>query len=722
MSERAGETAAAASGNSAPRAGAALERQNGRPRQAESGTRGSSSPLGATPCRDGVNFSVFSKHATGLELLLFDDVEAATPARMIRIDPSANRSYHYWHVFVPGVKPGQIYGYRAEGPWDPVRGMRFDAAKVLLDPYGRAIAFPERYSRTAASEPGDDAATAMKSVVADLSTYDWEGDAPLQRPSAQTIVYEMHVRGFTRHPSSGVGERIRGTFAGVIEKIPYLRSLGITAVELLPVFQFDPQQCPPGKVNYWGYGPVTFFAPHQAYSSRRDPLGALDEFREMVKALHRAGIEVILDVVFNHTSEGEERGPTVCFRGLDNAVYYMLGEDRSRYADYTGCGNTLNANHPIVRRMIVDSLRYWVAEMHVDGFRFDLASVLARDLSGNPVAHPPVLWDIECDPALAGTKLIAEAWDAAGLYQVGSFIGDSWKEWNGRFRDDVRSFFRGESQSVQRIADRILGSPEIYAHKQREAEQSVNFVTCHDGFTLNDLVSYDAKHNEANGEENRDGADDNRSWNCGVEGPSDDPAVEKLRNRQIKNFLAVTLLSLGIPMIAMGDEARRTQFGNNNAYCHDDKTSWFDWALVDKHADVHRFVTLLNARRALREHRRVSLNQLIRQANKRWHGVKLGQPDWGDQSHSLAFEAELREEGLRLYIILNAYWEPLEFEVPPAGESGGWRRWIDTALDSPHDIVPWQSACPVSGRIYPAAARSVVVLLLETLLGGPISA
>ena len=349
---------------------------------------GTSSPLGATPCRDGVNFSVFSKHATGVELLFFDHVDDAQAARVIRIDPVANRTGHYWHVFVPGVTAGQIYGYRVEGPWDPSSGMRFDPTKVLLDPYGRGVAVPDHYSRDAAKETGDNGATAMKSVVVDPSTYDWEGDEPLRRPSAQTIIYEMHVRGFTRHPSSGVGEKTRGTFAGLIEKIPYLQQLGITAVELLPVFQFDAQDCPPGKVNYWGYAPVSFFAPHQAYSSRQDPLGPVDEFRDMVKALHRAGIEVILDVVFNHTAEGGQDGPTLCFRGLDNTAYYILEEDRARYANYTGTGNTLNANHPVVRRMIVDSLRYWVEEMHVDGFRFDLASILARDPSGQPDAKP----------------------------------------------------------------------------------------------------------------------------------------------------------------------------------------------------------------------------------------------------------------------------------------------------------------------------------------------
>ena len=688
---------------------------NSEMKPAENASR--SSPLGATVCPGGTNFSVFSRNASGVELLFFDREEDARPARVVRVDPSTNRSYHYWHVFVPGVQPGQIYGYRIEGPFDPANGMRFDPGKVLLDPCGRGVVVPKNYSREAATEQGDNAATAMKSVVVDPRAYDWEGDTPLERPSFQTIVYEMHVRGFTQHPSSGLTEKTRGTFAGIVEKVPYLHQLGITAVELMPVFQFDAQDCPPGRVNYWGYAPIAFFAPHRAYSSRQDPLGPVVEFRDMVKALHRAGIEVILDVVFNHTAEGDHRGPTLSFRGVDNSTYYILEQEGSRYANYSGTGNTLNANHPIVRRMIVDSLRYWVEEMHVDGFRFDLASILARDSSGHLMSSPPVLWDIESDPSMAGTKFIAEAWDAAGLYQVGSFVGDSWKEWNGRFRDDVRSFFRGEEVTVTRFADRFVGSPEIYSHERREAEQSVNFVTCHDGFTLNDLVSYNQKHNEANGEDNRDGANDNRSWNCGVEGPTDDPEVEKLRNRQVKNFLAVTILSLGLPMILMGDEVRRTQRGNNNAYCQDNEISWFDWTLVTKHADVLRFVKLLIARRLLRdseaEFQRLGLDQLLRQAKVSWHGVGLGQPDWSTSSHSLALSIEVRTQKLRFHVIVNAYWEPLDFELPPLddGDEGRWRRWIDTALDSPHDIVEWQEASPVPGQSYQAGPRSVVVLL-----------
>ena len=676
---------------------------------------GHSSPLGASVTASGVNFSVFSRSAAAVELLLFDCEDNTQPARVVPIDPVTNRTYHYWHVFVPGLKPGQLYGYRIDGPSDPAKGMRFDPTKVLLDPYGRGVVVPKSYSRAAARSKGDNARTSMKSVVVDPDAYDWEGDTPLCRPASRTIIYEMHVRGFTRHSSSGVPENTRGTYAGLVEKIPYLQQLGITAIELLPVFQFDAQDAPPGRVNYWGYAPVSFFAPHQAYSSRPEALGAVNEFRDMVKALHRAGIEVILDVVFNHTGEGDHNGPTLSFRGLENSVYYVLEPDRSRYANYSGTGNTLNANHPVVRRLILDSLRYWVEKMHIDGFRFDLASILERDESGNLMPNPPVLWDIDSDPVLAGTKLIAEAWDAVGLYQVGSFIGDSWREWNGRFRDDVRSFFRGDEGSVVPLADRLLGSPQIYGHKQREAEQSVNFVTCHDGFTLNDLVCYDRKHNEANGEDNRDGTNDNRSRNWGVEGPTDDPVIETLRNRQVKNFLAVTMLSLGLPMILMGDEVRRTQQGNNNAYCQDSEMSWFDWRLIAEHRDVHRFVRLLCAQRLFEdtepERQRLSLTQVLRSAKRAWHGVKLGQPDWAVWSHSLAFSAETQHDQLLVHVILNAYWEPLDFELAPlTGSDPLWRRWVDTSLESPDDIVEWDAAQPVPSRAYRAGARSVAAL------------
>ncbi len=680
-------------------------------------TAGRSFPIGATVDPGGGNFSVFSRSAARIELLFFDRVDDARPARTIPMDPQANRTYHYWHVFVPGVVVGQIYGFRAFGLDEPAQGLRFDPSKLLLDPYGRAIAVPKYYSREAARLEGDNTATAMKSVVTNPKAYDWAGDVRPNRPWSRTIIYEMHVRGFTAHPSSGISEAKRGTYAGLIEKIKYLQQLGVTAVELLPVFQFDPQDAPRGRTNYWGYSPVSFFAPNQAYSSKQEPLGVIDEFRDMVKALHRAGIEVILDVVFNHTAEGGHDGPTQCFRGLDNPTYYLLCDDRSRYANFTGTGNTLNANHPVIRRMIVDSLRYWVTEMHVDGFRFDLASILARDSSGAVMSNPPVLWDIESDPVLAGTKMIAEAWDAAGLYQVGTFAGDSWREWNDRFRDDIRDFFRGSNDSARSMADRLLGSPSIYGQREREAEESINFVACHDGFTLNDVVTYNHKHNEENGEDNRDGCAENRSWNCGFEGLTDDPEIEKLRNRQVKNFLTATMLSVGVPMFLMGDEVRRSQRGNNNAFCQDNDTNWLDWAQLTKHADVLRFMKLLIERRVIRdvEHERwrVSLSQVLRESKHAWHGVKLNKPDWSRFSHSFALSGELKNEGISAHIIFNAYWEPLDFELPVLRDgSQNWRRWIDTALDPPHEICEWNAEEPVLAATYRVGARSVVVLIV----------
>ena len=676
---------------------------------------GASLPLGASVQTGGVNFSVYSRDARRLELLLFDSPDAAEPSRVISLEQHEHRTYHYWHVFVPNLKPGQIYGFRAIGPFDPARGLRFNGDKVLLDPYGRAVAIPKAYNRS-----GNGAGCAMKSIVSDPSAYDWEGDRPLLRPFVEAVIYEMHVRGFTRHRTSGVSPEKAGTYEGLIEKIPYLVDLGITAVELMPVFQFDATDAPAGRVNYWGYSPVSFFAPHRAYSSRQDALGPLDEFRDMVKALHRAGIEVILDVVFNHTAEGNHDGPTFCFRGLENQAYYILESDRSRYANYTGTGNTLNANHPIVRRMIVDSLRYWVTEMHVDGFRFDLASVLVRDENGAPLPNPPIIWDIESDPALAGTKVIAEAWDAAGLYQVGSFVGDSWQEWNGHFRDDARRFLKGDRGTVSKLATRVLGSPDIYGHEEREPEQSVNFVTCHDGFTLNDLVSYNNKHNEENGEGNRDGMNDNLSWNCGAEGPVDDPEIEALRNRQVKNFLALNMLAFGTPMLLMGDEVRRTQRGNNNAYCQDNEISWFEWDLLRKHTDIHRFARMMVAFRACRdtsiEKSRLTLNELLRLGRLDWHGVLLNRPDWSEDSHSIALTASSLRGRFTLHAMLNAYWEPLIFELPSIGEHADrrWHRWIDTFLPSPEDICAWEDAPVVCESSYTVMSRSIVVLV-ETI-------
>ncbi|TWU33405.1 Glycogen debranching enzyme [Novipirellula artificiosorum] len=677
---------------------------------------GTSYPLGATITPSGVNFSIHSKSCTSMELLLFDSVDDAKPTRVIQLDEDRNHTFHYWHVLVEGVRAGQKYAYRADGPFLPSHGLRFDKTKILLDPYGRVVDVPDDYRREAAIEPGENTPYAMKSVVADLSTYDWEGDLPLRHPFNKTIIYEMHVGGFTKHPSANVLPELRGTFSGLVEKIPYLQDLGITAVELLPVFQFDPQEAPAGLTNYWGYNPVSFFAPHSGYGASKSPLQLLDEFRDMVKALHRANIEVLLDVVYNHTAEGGENGPTFCFKGLENSAYYILDRnpasrhDRSRYANFSGCGNTLNGNHAIVRRMILSSLRYWVEEMHVDGFRFDLASVLSRDENGCPQASPPILWDIETDPVLSGTKLIAEAWDASGLYQVGSFFGDHWKEWNGRFRDDVRSFVKSDAGYAGVFSKRLLASPDLYEHQDREPEQSINFVTSHDGFTLNDLVSYNVKHNEANLEDNRDGCNANYSWNCGVEGPTEDPQIEKLRAKQIKNFLTINLLAFGVPMLVMGDEMRRSQNGNNNSYCQDTEWNWLDWSLLKKQAGLHRFVKgLIKYRKnlPLRSKQDISLNDVLTRSRVRWHGSELGKPDWGSESRSVALTIERPEKWF--YLIFNAFWEPMEFQIPIVPDAfEPWNRVVDTDLPSPHDIGPGESLAGCD--FYRVQDRSTVIL------------
>ncbi|MFZ6026347.1 MAG: glycogen debranching protein GlgX [Chloroflexota bacterium] len=668
---------------------------------------GRSYPIGATVLPDGVNFCLFSRNATGVELLLFDHVDAARPERTLPLDPKRNRTFYYWHVFVEGLRAGQLYGYRVHGPNQPTRGLRFDGSKVLIDPYSLAVFYGDNYDRRAAMRPGDNCAQALKSVVADPSRYDWEGDRPLQRPLAEAVIYELHVGGFTRHPSSGLPAALRGTYAGLVEKIPYLQALGINTVELLPVQQFDEQEAPACLDNYWGYNPLAFFAPHRGYCACRDALGPLDEFRDMVKALHRAGIEVILDVVFNHTAEGNQNGPTLSFRGIENRAYYMLSHSNPAvYHNYSGCGNTLNANQSIVRRLIMDCLRYWVRVMHVDGFRFDLASVMARDESGQPLRNPPILWEIESDPVLAGAEIIAEAWDAGGLYQVGSFIGHRWAEWNGYYRDDVRRFVKGDTHTVGRLAARIAGSRDIYPQEGREPNRSINFITCHDGFTLNDLVSYNAKHNDANGEANRDGHNDNASWNCGIEGETEDTSIQALRLRQIKNFLVILFTSQGTPMLLMGDEVRRSQQGNNNAYCQNNPLSWFDWDDIARHDGLLRFTrcllhfyhthSIFHAERFWSD---------IHEPEVIWHGTRLDQPDWSPESHSLAYELVYGLQQERLFVVLNAYWQPLHFELPSLPPGRHWMRLVDTALPSPDDfcvpgvpLAPGESACLVQPR------------------------
>ena len=678
---------------------------------------GQSYPLGATVYEDGVNFCVFSQHGESVELLLFDDPDDAEPHHTLRLNAEHNRTFYYWHIFVEGIGAGQLYGYRVQGPFAPEQGYRYDSEKVLIDPYARSIASGPFYSRKAAMKPGDNCAHAMKSVVVDPGAYDWEGDHQLSQPYASTVIYELHVDSFTRRSNSGVSDEKRGTYLGLIEKIPYLQSLGVTAVELLPVQQYDPQDAPDNLTNYWGYSPVALFAPHCAYASQQTPLAPVNEFRDMVKAFHQAGIEVILDVVFNHTAENGTKGPTLSFRGFENRAYYILSDDNMHYKDFSGTGNTINANHSIVRRLIIDCLCYWYSEMHVDGFRFDLASVMARDEEGEPLKNPPVLWSIESHPVLAGTKIIAEAWDAAGLYQVGTFIGHRWAEWNGLFRDDVRRFIRGDPDTVRPLAHRIRASRDFYKQPSREPNRSINFVTCHDGFTLNDLVSYNRKHNEANLHQNKDGNDYNFSWNCGTEGPTDDQEIESLRRRQIRNLMTILFVSQGTPMILMGDEVRRTQNGNNNAYNQDNEISWFDWEGLEKHKGFLRFVRLLIAFTqdldVFRERVFWETGPNPEETKIIWHGVKLNQPDWRDISHSLAFELRNPDHGEHLHIMLNAYKEPLTFELPdlnPVSERD-WCRVVDTRYSSPEDIRMPEDAPSVHESQYTVEARSAVVLL-----------
>jgi glycogen operon protein len=677
--------------------------------------------LGATPKQDGVNFAIFSEHATSVELLLFDKPDDLEPIQIIELNPRINKTFHFWHVFVKGLKPGKGYAYRIDGPrnlhW---AGYRFNKNKVLLDPYARANS-NTLWNRVDAVGPHDNLATSMRSVVIDISDYDWEGDYPINRLISETIIYEMHVGGFTKSPSSGCLHP--GTFSAVIEKIPYLKELGITAVELLPIFDFDEKETV-REVNgeplkdYWGYNPHSFFAPEASYCSPagKDPI---TEFRDMVKALHKAGIEVILDVVFNHTSEGNHLGPTINFKGIDNSIYYhLVNFDKQYYMDYSGCGNTYNCNHPMVDKLIVDCLEFWVKEMHVDGFRFDEGSILARGQDGAPLLHPPVIWHIETSEVLADTKIIAEAWDAAGLYQIGYFPGYRWAEWNGRFRDDIRRFVKGDPGMVGAVSWRIAGSADLYQSSGHLPINSVNFISCHDGFTLNDLVSYNHKHNEANGEHNRDGINDNLSWNCGVEGETEKLEIDALRRRQIKNFACLLLLSQGVPMITAGDEVRRTQKGNNNGYCQDNEISWFDWNLVEKNADIFRFFKLLINFRKCYCHtglrRRHFFSGEINErglADISWHGCKLFNPGWHNHhGRVLAFTLGGFEGESDIHVMFNMYWETLDFELPPI-EGREWYKVIDTAEPSPVDIMEPEQETLVLDNVYFVEGRSIVVLI-----------
>ncbi|WP_019614666.1 glycogen debranching protein GlgX [Psychromonas ossibalaenae] len=646
--------------------------------------------LGVTYTEQGANFCIYARLAESIELLFFDHKDALKPSYTFKLSDVDNRTAYYWHIFISDVKPGQLYGFRVNGPYRPHLGSKFAPEKVLLDPYGLLVERGDNFSRSAAIGSGSNVDKCLKSVVVDIDDYDWQDDIHPRHAFATSVIYEMHVGGFTRHESSGLAENKRGTYAAIIEKIPYLKELGVTAVELMPVHQFDPSEHHAGLVNYWGYSPLSFFSVHREYSSDKSVLGPVNEFRDMVKALHKADIEVILDVVYNHTAEGGEGGPSFSHRGFDSSVYYILSQDKQHYMNFSGCGNTLNGTHSVVRRMIIDSLHFWVEKMHVDGFRFDLASILSRDELGKPMISPPTLWSIDTDPTLSPVKLIAEAWDAGGLYQVGSLAGQRWREWNGHFRDDVRRFVRGDKGMVSKFVSRLIGSPDIYGEHNYEPEKSVNFITCHDGFTLNDLVSYNNKHNLANGEDNRDGCDHNFSWNHGIEGPTDDPEIIRLRLQQMKNMLAITLMSLGTPMILMGDEVGHSQKGNNNGYCQDNPEFWFDWQKVEQNQELFRFTKALIEQRTLKAKNtntvyRYSLHDIVQQSELRWHGLVVNQPDWSEGSHAIAMESRHPHSPGVTYVVFNAYWKPLTFNLPKS-PSGKWLRIVDTSLTDGLDI------------------------------------
>jgi glycogen operon protein len=662
--------------------------------------RGVPSPLGATPELDGINFSIFSEKATAVELLLFESHTDRLPFATIPLDPQINRTFYLWHIFVEGLRPGILYAYRVDGPCRHEDGDRFNSNRVLIDPYARGNSHTlwNRKDALDLLPHKDNVRTSMRSIVIDTSNYRWEGVEPPETPMKDSIIYEMHVGGFTRSRTSKV--EYPGTFQGIIEKIPYLKELGITAIELLPIFDFDAQEVfgvfnGIELKNYWGYSTIGFFAPQSDYCTHPEKGAHLNEFRNMVKELHRNGIEVILDVVFNHTEEGDHNGPTIHFKGLANDVYYHLEKNKRYYSNYSGCGNAVNCNHPIVSKFITDCLRFWVEEMHVDGFRFDLGSILARDTDGRPMKYPPVLWEIELSHTFADTKLIAEAWDAVGLYQVGSFPGNRWAEWNGYYRDDVRRFVKGDKGIAGYVASRIAGSSDIFQHKLEKPTNSINFITAHDGFTMMDLVSYNKKNNWANGEFNRDGTNQNYSWNCGIEGPTDDPDISQLRLRQIKNFATILMISNGVPMILSGDEVGKSQGGNNNVYCQDNELSWFDWSLTQTNKEIFRFYKhAIALRKRLHLLRRGEFYS--GEVNSRgikdieWHGCELNAPGFSDSNACVlaCTMGGFHPDDPDVHVMMNMYYEPLPFKLRPLPADYSWYRVIDTSEPSPGDILP----------------------------------
>ena len=662
----------------------------------------------------GINFALVSRHATAVYLVLYP-LEGQQLATQITLHPQRNRTGNHWHVLVSGLPESFSYGWRVDGPQG--LGHRFDPTNVLLDPAAELLSGGAVWG---CPDLPDARVTSRRSMFLQQH-FHWHDDTPLRIPPEDSILYELHVRGYTIHPSSNVAHP--GTFLGLVEKLPHLQSLGVTGIELLPIHEFDESDCTfvnpeTGQrlYNFWGYNSIAFSAPKASYAASAAHHGQVNEFRELVRRFHLAGLEVILDVVFNHTGEGNDQGRTSSFRGIDNKLYYLIGPD-GQYLNFSGCGNTFNCNHPVVRDLILTCLRYWVTDMHIDGLRFDLASILGRDQSGRVMNDPPVIERITEDSVLADIKLIAEPWDAAGLYQVGRFpYGQRWQEWNGQFRDEVRRFWRGDPGMAGSLATRLCGSPDLYEKTGRSPFHSVNFITCHDGFTLWDLVSYNTKHNWANGENNRDGMNENYSWNCGVEGPTDNPQVLNLRHRQCRNLMATLLLSQGVPMLLAGDEFLRTQRGNNNAWCQDNDISWVDWRLADHNADFLRFTREMIALR--KRHTALRRRTFLREGDVIWHGTEPYRPDFSYHSRTLAAVLDGRRTGREpdcdFYLAFNAWKEPVTFQIPPAPQGRPWRRVIDTALTPPLDIVPRERGPVIAvGTRYSLAAFSLLVLLSE---------
>lgn len=681
---------------------------------------GSRFPIGISLKEDGVNFCIFSRHASQVELLLYENMSSQFPFQTIRLDPAHNHSFFFWHVFVENLPTGTCYTWRIDGFNDTAEtGRMFFPHKELLDPWALSIS-TVGWNRQVACQ-SESSGGGMRAIVVDIPT------SPKYTPFTGlegdglngAIIYEMHVSGFTLHPTSNVQHP--GTFLALKEKIPYLKELGITHVELLPIMAFDPQDVPSnvakrGLGNYWGYSTHSYWAPHPEYCV--DNLQAVREFREMIDAFHDAGIKVIIDVVFNHTAEGGNGGPVINFKGMFNELFYHLDAyDRRNYLDFTGCGNTVNCNHPIVSSFIVRCLEYWVETMGVDGFRFDLASVFTRGELGVPMSTPPLPWAIEFSKILSNVPLIAEAWDAAGLYHVGAFPGIAWSEWNGRYRDVMRRFVKGDPGSIGEVASRLTGSADMYKNDCRKPANSINFITSHDGFTLNDLVSYNFKHNKSNGEENRDGSNDNLSWNCGHEGETGDQEILTLRRKQAKNFIAILMLSRGVPMLLAGDEVLRSQKGNNNAYCQNNEISWFDWSLVEKNSDMLRFTREMIAFR--KRHPSLTSNDYFSGDQSKsqhgmsditWYGKDLHKPNWSDPAKQMlaCTIARVSAEEQDIHVIFNMSETDKEVKIPTlSGRT--WELALDTSRPSPSDIKPYPTSIPVNDS-YKVEKRSIVVL------------